>query len=147
MCGCATVQQKEIVLKATPMTNKKKQPQRRSLNDRITAAIEDNKNTQVAGITTEPMAETNTAATADKNTPEATGQGREPIRTKKATTIMPKEVFNALQRYCTENDTPKHRAIYLFILEGLRNTATITDDDYKRFVDMAAILTPTYEKK
>lgn len=77
----------------------------------------------------------------------AAGQGTEPLRTKKATTIMPKEVFNVLQRYCTETDTPKHRAIYLFIIDGLHAAKTITDDDYQRFRDMAAILTTTYEKK
>lgn len=75
------------------------------------------------------------------------GQGGNPLRTKKATTIMPKEVFNALQRYCTESDTPKHRAIYLFILDGLHTAAAITDDEYQRFRDMAVLLTTTYEKK
>ena len=75
------------------------------------------------------------------------GQSSVPFPTKKATTIMPKEVFNALQRYCTESDTPKHRAIYLFILDGLKATGTITDDDYNRYRDMAVLLTTTYEKK
>ena len=60
---------------------------------------------------------------------------------------MPKEVFAALQRYCTDTDTPKHRALYLFILDGLHAVGTITDSDYQRFRDMAALLTTTYEKK
>lgn len=69
------------------------------------------------------------------------------ILTKKATTIMPKEVFNALQMYCTQTDTPKHRALYLFILDGLHAAGQISDSDYQRFRDMAALLTTTYEKK
>lgn len=71
----------------------------------------------------------------------------EAIVTKKATTIMPKEVFNALQMYCTQTDTPKHRALYLFILDGLHAAGQISDNDYQRFRDMAALLTTTYEKK
>jgi hypothetical protein len=67
--------------------------------------------------------------------------------TKKATTIMPKEVFAALQRYCIDTDTPKHRALYLFIIDGLHAKHVITDDDYQRFRDMASQLTTTYEKK
>lgn len=142
------------------MANKKNPPQRRSLNDRITAAIEDNENTQIAGITPEneqnsaqpPVTngtqEPSPAGNAAQGEPRpAAGQGSEPLRTKKATTIMPKEVFNLLQRYCTETDTPKHRAVYLFILDGLHAAATITDDEYARFRDMAALLTTTYEKK
>ena len=130
------------------MPNKKNQPQRRSLNDRITAAIEDNENTQIAGITPEPPTSTLVAEqTPQSVTQDETGQGGEPLRTKKATTIMPKEVFNALQRYCTESETPKHRALYLFILDGLRARNVINDDDYSRFRDMAAVLTTTYEKK
>lgn len=60
---------------------------------------------------------------------------------------MPKEVFNALQMYCTQTDTPKHRALYLFILDGLHAAGQISDNDYQRFRDMAALLTTTYEKK
>lgn len=70
-----------------------------------------------------------------------------PFPTKKATTIMPKEVFAALQRYCIDTDTPKHRALYLFIIDGLHAKHVITDDDYQRFRDMASQLTTTYEKK
>lgn len=69
------------------------------------------------------------------------------ILTKKATTIMPKEVFNKLQMYCTSTDTPKHRALYLFLIYGLRKAAQITEEEYQRFRDMAALLTTTYEKK
>lgn len=130
------------------MANKKNPPQRRSLNDRITAAIEDNENTQIAGITPESEPEPSPAGDTTQGEPRpAAGQGSEPLRTKKATTIMPKEVFNLLQRYCTETDTPKHRAVYLFILDGLHAAAAITDDEYARFRDMAALLTTTYEKK
>ena len=71
----------------------------------------------------------------------------EAIITKKATTIMPKEVFNALQMYCTQTETPKHRALYRFIIDGLHNAGHINDTDYRRFCDMAAQLTTTYEKK
>lgn len=125
---------------------KKNPPQRRSLNERITAAIEDNENTQIAGITSETVAEQEVIVEVPQA--QAIGQGSvESFRTKKATTIMPKEVFNALQRYCTESDTPKHRAIYLFIIDGLKATGTITDDDYNRYRDMAILLTTTYEKK
>ena len=134
------------------MANKKNPPQRRSLSSRIDAAIADNENTQIAGITQEPTAgPTPPALSVSDGSPvgeqQPVGQGSAPLRTKKATTIMPKEVFNALQRYCTESDTPKHRAIYLFILDGLHAAAAITDDEYKRFSDMAALLTTTYEKK
>jgi len=130
------------------MTNKKNPPQRRSLSSRIDAAIADNENTQVAGITqesvTEPMPVSDSLPVGEQ---QASGHESAPLRTKKATTIMPKEVFNLLQHYCTETDTPKHRAIYLFILDGLHAAAAISDEDYQRFRDMAAILTTTYEKK
>lgn len=133
------------------MANKKNPPQRRSLNDRITAAIENNEDTQIAGITTEAhVTDTSAPSTASDGSPVGsapTSQNTETLRTKKATTIMPKEVFNALQLYCTETDTPKHRAIYRFILDGLRATATITEAEYTRFLDMAVLLTTTYEKK
>ena len=66
--------------------------------------------------------------------------------TKKATTIMPKEVFMALQRYCINHDTPKHRALYFFILDGLHAAGEINDEDYQRFRDMADRITTTYEK-
>lgn len=139
------------------MTNKKNPQQRRSLSSRIDAAIADNENTQVAGITQEPKSGTiapdfhASAGSVSDGSPvedqQTVEQGSASFRTKKATTIMPKEVFNALQRYCTESDTPKHRAIYLFILDGLHTAAAITDDEYQRFRDMAVLLTTTYEKK
>ena len=66
--------------------------------------------------------------------------------TKKTTTIMPKEVFVVLQRYCINHDTPKHRALYLFILDGLHAAGEINDADYQRFKDMAEQITTTYEK-
>lgn len=79
--------------------------------------------------------------------PSSSSEGGGGFITKRATTIMPKEVFAALQRYCTDTDTPKHRALYLFILDGLHATGTITDSDYQRFRNMATLLTTTYEKK
>lgn len=78
---------------------------------------------------------------------EKEGRAEETLVTKKATTIMPKDVFIALQRYCINHDTPKHRALYLFILDGLHAAGEITDNDYNRFRDMASQLTTTYEKK
>lgn len=77
----------------------------------------------------------------------ATAKASPDFPTKKATTIMPKEVFAALQRYCIDTETPKHRALYLFIIDGLHAKHVITDDDYQRFRDMASQLTTTYEKK
>ena len=85
-------------------------------------------------------------ATQSAPAPSATAGKEADFPTKKATTIMPKEVFAALQRYCTDTDTPKHRALYRFLIDGLHATGTITDD-YQRFRDMAALLTTTYEKK
>ena len=72
---------------------------------------------------------------------------RAAFSTKKATTIMPKEVFSALQMYCIRTDTPKHRAIYLFLIEGLRNAGQITEGEYIRYREMAAMMTTTYDKK
>lgn len=127
------------------MTNKKTAPQRRSLMDRIDAAIAENESTPIAGITPETVTEPDTQEPARDLSPDI--PAAEPLRTKKATTIMPKEVFNALQRYCTESDTPKHRAVYLFIIDGLHRAAAITDEEYQRYRDMAALLTTTYDKK
>lgn len=75
------------------------------------------------------------------------GAGERLLLTKKATTIMPKDVFSALQMYCTRTDTPKHRAIYHFIIDGLYAAGQITDDELQRFREMSALLTTTYEKK
>jgi len=96
----------------------------------------------VAGITIETTPQTKPTVSSSSSSEG----GGETIVTKRATTIMPKEVFAALQRYCTDTDTPKHRALYLFILDGLHATGTITDSDYQRFRDMAVLLTTTYEK-
>ena len=139
------------------MATKKEQPRRRSLNDRLDAELASAESIPVAGITNEQQQ----PSTSEQNQqPEAVQpeQGRvEPstaaakvgpdFPTKKATTIMPKEVFAALQRYCIDTETPKHRALYLFIIDGLHAKHVITDDDYQRYRDMASQLTTTYEKK
>ena len=121
---------------------KKEERRRRSLNDRLDAELASSESIPVAGITTEKTPQTKPSASSS---PSSEGGGE--FITKRATTIMPKEVFAALQHYCTDNDTPKHRALYLFILDGLHAAGTITDSDYQRFRDMAALLTTTYEKK
>ncbi len=148
------------------MATKKEQPRRRSLNDRLDAELASAESIPVAGITNEQPApaevqnqqpeavqpeqgrvEPSTAATEANPTRNATAKASPDFPTKKATTIMPKEVFSALQRYCIDTDTPKHRALYLFIIDGLHAKHVITDDDYQRFRDMASQLTTTYEKK
>lgn len=70
----------------------------------------------------------------------------DPFPTKKATTIMPKELFIVLQDYCAHNDLPKHRAITRFILDGLHAAGQLDDKEYQRFKDMADKITTTYEK-
>lgn len=140
--------------------SKKEQPRRRSLNDRLDAELASAESIPVAGFTaaSEPHHAAPQEDKEEKNNPQSTDtaqplpsitgrDGDGPFLTKKATTIMPKEVFAALQRYCTDTDTPKHRALYFFLLDGLRASAAITDTDYQRFRDMAAQLTTTYEKK
>lgn len=145
--------------------SKKEQPRRRSLNDRLDAELASAESIPVAGFTaaSEPHPAAPQEGKEEKNNPQSTdtaqplpsitggdGGGSNEggsLLTKKATTIMPKEVFAALQRYCTDTDTPKHRALYFFLLDGLRAAAAITDTDYQRFRDMAAQLTTTYEKK
>lgn len=136
------------------MATKKQEPRRRSLNDRLDAEIASAESITVAGITTEEQQPAPTKPEIPQPTVKEIQQGRgetirqeEKLLTKKATTIMPKEVFSALQRYCTDTDTPKHRALYLFLIDGLRTTGTITDEQYRNFRDMAAQLTTTYEKK
>lgn len=144
------------------MANKKEQPRRRSLNDRLDAELASAESIPVAGIVNEPQqpaqAEVQNltgqsrvespAASHNTNTAQDTTAKVGPdFPTKKATTIMPKEVFAALQRYCIDADTPKHRALYLFIIDGLHAKHVITDDDYQRYRDMASQLTTTYEKK
>ncbi len=136
------------------MATKKQKPRRRSLNDRLDAEIASAESITVAGITTEERQPAPTKPEIPQPTVKEKQQSRgevvhqeEKLLTKKATTIMPKEVFSALQRYCTDTDTPKHRALYLFLIDGLRATGTITDKQYRNFRDMAAQLTTTYEKK
>lgn len=123
---------------------KKEEPRRRSLNALIEAAASEN--IDVAGIDTEPQNQ-QVQESVSSSSSSSSSSGSESFPTKKATTIMPKEVFNALQMYCTQTDTPKHRALYLFILDGLHAAGQISDNDYQRFRDMAALLTTTYEKK
>lgn len=118
---------------------KKGKPQRRSLNERIDAELASTENITLAGVTQDNV--------SSSTTPSSSGSGVGSFPTKKATTIMPKEVFFALQRYCMNNDTPKHRALYLFIIDGLHAAGEINDSDYQRFRDMATKLTTTYEKK
>jgi len=123
----------------------KNQPQRRSLQSRIDTAIANEENTQIAGLDIEPQ-QVQHPQTVIQSVQNKQGGVVMPFPTKKATTIMPKEVFNALQHYCTDSDTPKHRAIYMFIIDGLRSSGTISDEDYKRFREMASQLTTTYTK-
>lgn len=144
------------------MATKKEQPRRRSLNDRLDAELASSESIPVAGITNEPQqpaqAEVQNPTWQSRVEPPVTSHNTDTTQdfagktgpdfpTKKATTIMPKEVFAALQRYCIDTDTPKHRALYLFIIDGLHAKHVITDDDYQRFRDMASQLTTTYEKK
>lgn len=138
------------------MTKKQEQPRRRSLNDRLNAEVASAESIQVAGINTEnsskPVDQTSVTQLEQGRVvkpllSQREGRGERLFPTKKATTIMPKEVFAALQRYCTDTDTPKHRAIYNFIIDGLHANSIISDEDYQRFRDMAALLTTTYEKK
>lgn len=148
------------------MATKKEQPRRRSLNDRLDAELASAESIPVAGITNEQPAPTevqnqqsetiqpeqgggepSTAVTEANPSRNLTAKVGPDFPTKKATTIMPKEVFAALQRYCIDTDTPKHRALYLFIIDGLHAKHVITDEDYQRFRDMASQLTTTYEKK
>lgn len=123
---------------------KKEEPRRRSLNALIEAAASED--IDVAGIDTEPQNQ-QVQESVSSSSSSSSSSGSESFPTKKATTIMPKEVFNALQMYCTQTDTPKHRALYLFILDGLHAAGQISDNDYQRFRDMAVLLTTTYEKK
>jgi len=148
------------------MATKKEQPRRRSLNDRLDAELASAESIPVAGITNEQPApaevqnqqmevvqseqgrvESSTAVSEANSTRNAAAKASPDFPTKKATTIMPKEVFAALQHYCIDTETPKHRALYLFIIDGLHAKHVITDDDYQRFRDMASQLTTTYEKK
>ena len=125
------------------MMNKKAKPQRRSLNARIDAELASAENIPLAGIEKDSPVKEDTVQTQEAKSEE---RSRVEVPTKKATTIMPKEVFVVLQRYCINHDTPKHRALYLFILDGLHAAGEINDADYLRFKDMAEQITTTYEK-
>lgn len=71
-------------------------------------------------------------------------EGRENIvPTKKATTIMPKDMFRILQRYCLNTNTPKHRVICRFILNGLYAAGQVDEKDYQRLKEEAEKLTTT----
>lgn len=144
--------------------NKKEQPRRRSLNDRLDAELASAESIPVAGINNENLPQ---SPTAEPKSPQQEGGVEEPLSasvvvstpslqgrageglllTKKATTIMPKEVFVAMQHYCTLHDVPKHRVLYRFLIDGLHAASVINDEEYRRFCDMAAQLTTTYEKK
>lgn len=131
---------------------KKEEPRRRSLNALIEAAASED--IDVAGINSQPspqtpetVAQPRVSDSSSSSSSSSSSEGGGEFPTKKATTIMPKEVFNALQMYCTQTDTPKHRALYLFIIDGLHAAGQISDSDYQRFREMAAQLTTTYEKK
>ena len=132
------------------MANKKEQPRRRSLNDLIDAAVSED--IDLAGINAQSISEPEPELPKEGGGIQA-GQSvqqqakPQDIPTKKATTIMPKEVFTVLQRYCMETETPKHRVIYRFIIDGLLAAGTITEEQHQRFREMASQITATYEKK
>ncbi len=119
--------------------NKKEEPKRRSLNDRLDAELANNEEVTVAGLTP-PVPEY--AAPVAQPKPQEVAPTPE-FATKKATTIMPKEVFNKLQMYCTETDTPKHRVLYLFLIDGLLKAGSITEAEHTRFKGLAALLVTT----
>ena len=148
MCSCAATES-VTNYKEEIMANKEQTQRRRSLNDRLEAEMAGVENIPVAGISTGSLqqvvyTEEKSGEAHGATVKETPGEG---FPTKKATTIMPREVFLALQRYCSETDTPKHRALYLFIIEGLFAKGVITDGELQRFRDMASRLTTTYEKK
>jgi hypothetical protein len=132
------------------MANKKEQPRRWSLNDLIDAAVSED--IDLAGINAQSTSEPEPAQPKEGGEIQARESVQQPAKpqdfpTKKATTIMPKEVFTVLQRYCMETETPKHRVIYRFIIDGLLAAGTITEEQHQRFREMASQITATYEKK
>ena len=132
------------------MANKKEQPRRRSLNELIDAAVSED--IDLAGINAQSISEPEPELPKDGGEVQAGQSVQQPAKpqdfpTKKATTIMPKEVFTVLQRYCMETETPKHRVIYRFIIDGLLAAGTITEEQHQRFREMASQITATYEKK
>ncbi len=110
---------------------------RHSLNDRINAELASAEEIPLAGITSDQESE---------NSPVQKRSRGEAVATKKATTIMPKELFRILQGYCSDTDTPKHRVICRFILDGLRAAGHIEERDYQRLKEEAGKVTTTYEK-
>lgn len=114
---------------------------RRSLNDRINAELASAEEITLAGVSS-------TLSTPSSTSLQASKKGRvEAVPTKKATTIMPKELFRVLQDYCSDTDTPKHRAICRFILDGLRASGQVNGEDYQRLKEEAEKITTTYEKR
>lgn len=117
---------------------------RHSLNDRINAELASAEEITLAGVSS-VSSTLPTSSSTPLPTPKK-GRG-EAIPTKKATTIMSKELFRVLQDYCSDTDTPKHRAICCFILDGLRATGHVSDKDYQRLKEEAGKITTTYEKR
>lgn len=125
--------------------NKKEKP-RRSLNQMLDQELANIENTPLAGVTGSSEPTSSSVSSAEPSPIKKKGGG-EAIPTKKATTIMPKELFRALQNYCDDNDLPKHRAICRFILDGLHRAGQLNDKDYQRVKGLADKITTTYEKK
>ena len=117
---------------------------RHSLNDRINAELASAEEITLAGVSSVSSI-SSTPPGASLPTPKKSRE--EAIPTKKATTIMSKELFRILQDYCSDTDTPKHRAICCFILDGLRAAGHVSDKDYQRLKEEAGKITTTYEKR
>lgn len=123
---------------------KKEVKPRHSLNDRINAELASAEEITLAGMD-QSVSLTSSMSSALLNTPRK--GGGEVLQTKKATTIMPKEQFLMLQRFCADTETPKHRAICRFILDGLRTAGQVNEKDYQRLKEEAEKITTTYEKR
>lgn len=121
---------------------KKEVKPRHSLNDRINAELASAEEITLAGME-QSVSSTSYTSSASLN---ALGKG-EVLQTKKATTIMPKEQFLMLQRFCADTETPKHRAICRFILDGLRTAGQVNEKDYQRLKEEAEKITTTYDKR
>lgn len=122
---------------------KKETKLRHSLNDRINAELASAEEITLAGM----EQSVSSTSLAPSNASIATKKDKEgAVPTKKATTIMPRELFLVLQRYCADTDTPKHRAICRFILDGLRGAGQVDGKDYQRLKKEAEKITTTYEK-
>jgi hypothetical protein len=120
---------------------KKEVKPRHSLNDRINAELASAEEITLAGIDQSVLSTSSASLNALRK-----GGGEAP-QTKKATTIMPKEQFLMLQRFCADTETPKHRAICRFILDGLRAAGQVNEKDYQRLKEEAEKITTTYEKR